>query len=92
MGKIIKKLLKMVVLVALVMYSIVTFAKQETQFKKFDKDLQMYTNLIDEETLRHEQLTEIKNRISTDEYIEEVARDRLGLVKPNEIVFIDASL
>ena len=92
MGKIIKKLLKMVVLVALVMYSIVTFAKQETQFKKYDKDLQMYTSLIEDENLRHEQLTEIKNRISTDEYIEEVARDRLGLVKPNEIVFIDASL
>ncbi len=92
MGKIIKKLLKMVVLVALVMYSIVTFAKQETQFKKYDKDLQMYSSLIDEENLKHEQLTEIKNRISTDEYIEEVARDRLGLVKPNEIVFIDASL
>ena len=92
MGKIIKKLLKMVVLVALVMYSIVTFAKQETQFKKYDKDLQMYTSLIDEENLKHEQLTEIKNRISTDEYVEEVARDRLGLVKPNEIVFIDASL
>jgi len=92
MGKIIKKLLKMVVLVALVMYSIVTFAKQETQFKKYDKDLQMYTSLIEDENLKNEQLTEIKNRISTDEYIEEVARDRLGLVKPNEIVFIDASL
>ena len=92
MGKILKKLLKMVVLVALVMYSIVTFAKQETQFAKYDKDLQMYTSLIEEENLKHEQLTEIKNRISTDEYVEEVARDRLGLVKPNEIVFIDASL
>ena len=92
MGKIFKKLLKMVVLVALVMYSIVTFAKQETQFKKYDMDLQRYTSLIEEENLKHEQLTEIKNRISTDEYIEEVARDRLGLVKPNEIVFIDASL
>ena len=92
MGKILKKLLKMVVLVAVVMYSLVTFAKQETQFKKYDNDLQMYNNLIDEENLKHEQLSETKNRISTDEYIEEVARDRLGLVKPNEIVFIDASL
>ena len=92
MGKFLKKLLKMVVLVALVMYSIVTFAKQETQFKKYDKDLQMYSSLINDENLKNEQLTEIKNRISTDEYIEEVARDRLGLVKPNEIVFIDASL
>ena len=48
--------------------------------------------MIEEENLKHEQLTETRNRISTDEYIEEVARDRLGLVKPNEIVFIDASL
>ncbi len=29
------------------------------------------------------------NYRDTDEYIEKIARDQLGLVKPNEIVFID---
>ena len=82
----------MVVLVAIVMYSIVTFAKQETQLRKYDSDLQKYNVLVEEENLKQEQLTETRSKISTDEYIEEVARDRLGLVKPNEIVFIDASL
>ncbi len=35
---------------------------------------------------------ELVNKIAyhdSDEYIEKIARDQLGLVKPNEIVFID---
>lgn len=92
MGKIIKRLLKTVVIVALLMYSFVVFAKQEAQFKKYDGELQNYNNLIDEEKLKNEQLLNTREKISSNEYIEDVAREKLGLVKPNEIVFIDASL
>ena len=56
MGKIFKRLLKTIVLVALVMYAVVVFSKQEIQFRKYDKELQSYNSMIDEENLRHEQL------------------------------------
>ena len=32
-----------------------------------------------------------KKYVGTDEYIEEVAREKLGLVGPNERVYIDAN-
>ena len=38
-----------------------------------------------------ESLEELSKTTDTDEYIERVARDKLGLVKENEIIFYDVS-
>lgn len=35
------------------------------------------------------ELHELQNLIDTDEYIEHVAREQLGMVKPDEIIFED---
>lgn len=42
---------------------------------------------IESEKARTEEIDEKKKYMETDEYVEEVARNRLGLVKENEIVF-----
>ncbi len=42
---------------------------------------------IEEEQKRTEEIDELKEYMRTDDYAEEVARERLGLVKDNEIVF-----
>ena len=42
---------------------------------------------IEDEQDRTKEIDEQKDYMQTDEYIAEVARDRLGLVKDNEIVF-----
>lgn len=42
---------------------------------------------IEEEQARTEEIDDLKDYMQTDEYAEEVARNRLGLVKDNEIVF-----
>jgi cell division protein DivIC len=42
---------------------------------------------IENEEARTEEIEELKKYMQTDEYISEVARDKLGLVKDNEIVF-----
>lgn len=42
---------------------------------------------IDEENERTKKIDETKERMDTDEYVAEVAREKLGLVKDNEIVF-----
>ena len=48
--------------------------------------------LIDEATIKTEELEETKGKINSDEYIEAYAREKLGLVMPYEIIFVDASL
>lgn len=42
---------------------------------------------IENETLRTEEIDKLKEYMQTDDYAEEVAREKLGLVKDNEIVF-----
>lgn len=42
---------------------------------------------IDAEEERTKQLQEEKKRVNTDEFIEEMARDRLGLIYPGEMLF-----
>ena len=42
---------------------------------------------IDEENERTKEIDETKERMDTDEYVAEVAREKLGLVKDNDIVF-----
>lgn len=92
MGKIIKRLLKTIFVVAFIAYSSVILAQQEVQFKKYDKELSEYNTKIADEELRHEQLVSTREEITSNEYIEDVAREKLGLVMPNEIVFTDSSL
>lgn len=45
---------------------------------------------IANETLRTEEIDKLKEYMQTDDYAEEVAREKLGLVKDNEIVFQEA--
>ena len=42
---------------------------------------------IEDEQTRTEEIDKLKKYIDTDEYAEEVAREKLGLVKDNETVF-----
>lgn len=92
MNKIIKKLLKTITITAVFMYACLIFTKQEISFHKYDAEIEKYVRLIEEETLKKEQLTHTKTQIASKEYIEEIAREKLGLVMPNEIVFVDANL
>ena len=92
MGKILKRLLKTIIIVALLLYSGIVIAKQEMTFQKYDRELANYNNMINEEEMKREQLMNTRSHISTKEYVEEVAREKLGLVMPNEIVFKDANL
>lgn len=42
---------------------------------------------LEEERLRAEEIDELEKHVGSDEYIEDVARDKLGLVYPNETLF-----
>ena len=42
---------------------------------------------LDAEKERSEEIDELKDYVGTDEYIEEVAKEKLGLVHENEILF-----
>ncbi len=46
---------------------------------------------IAEEKERQAEVDDMRENMDTDEYIEKIARDRLGMVKSDEIVFVDVA-
>ncbi len=46
---------------------------------------------IAEQHKKLEELEELVKIVDTDEYIEKIAREKLGLIKENELIFIDVS-
>lgn len=46
---------------------------------------------IEYEKNRIEEIENLKSKVDSDEYIEKVAREKLGMIKRDEIVFIDIS-
>ena len=67
-------------------------AEQQKELNSIKDETGKYAALLEEATMEYEQLLETKENINSDSYIEEVAREKLGLVMPYEIIFVDASI
>ena len=76
----------------LVFYLGTVLINQERELNKIEEETKHYQALLDEANMKTEELREKKSRINTDEYIEEYAREKLGLVMPYEVIFVDASI
>ncbi len=55
---------------------------------KMENELNKLQQQVQKEIDRNEELKEEIERVKSHDYIEKVARDELGLVKPGEILFI----
>lgn len=64
---------------------------QIPQIKENKKNIQYLKDCIEYETKRQAEIDELKDKVDTDEYIEKIAGDKLGLVKNNAKIFIDVS-
>lgn len=73
-----------VVLCGTVTYKRIILDQQSREYKAKIERLQEEQEVQEERT---EELKEFKKYVKTDEYIEEIARDKLGLVHEGEIVF-----
>lgn len=69
--------------------AVAIYFEQEERFER----MQAQRAILDQQLLiiqaEHAKLLELSSLVDTDEYIERVARDQLGMVRPNEIVFED---
>ena len=77
--------------VAFVGYCSYTILNQQIQINKYDSQISMYEKEIESKNELISYYNEQKNNVNSDEYIESVARESLGLVKPYEKIFVDAN-
>ena len=73
-----------VVLALMLSIASISLHKKNQKYKAQEAELMQQ---LEEEKLRSEEIDELEEYVGTDEYIEDVAKDKLGLVHPNEILF-----
>ena len=74
-----------------VIYFGYTFCDQQIKLNKYNSQIEMYEKEIKSKQNLVEYYNNKNENISTDEYIESVAREKFGLVKPYETVYVDAN-
>ncbi len=80
-----------VMTILFIVYFGFTFFNQQLKLNKYNSQIEMYEKEIESKQNLIEYYKSRKENITTDEYIESVAREKLGLVKPYEKVYIDAN-
>ena len=86
-----KRLLKLGGLLFVFVYIIFTFAKQQIYLSKCDDISKSYEEKIAEVKLEQQRLEDELDKADTDEYLERMAREKLGLIKANERIFVDVT-
>ncbi|MDO4282480.1 MAG: septum formation initiator family protein [Clostridia bacterium] len=76
---------------AFCIYFIYTMIDQQTKINNYDSQIEMYEADIEVKNGLLDYYSQQSENIQTDEYIESVARDKLGYVKPYEKIFVDAN-
>lgn len=87
----IKKIVIRAVAAVLILYFIYFTVWQQVMINRKNKELEGLTVKIEEATRESERLQKEIENLSDPEYIEQYARENLGLVRPNERVFVDSN-
>ena len=85
----VKKLVKACLVLAVVIYVAVILIEQRISLSRYDAVASEYEEKIAAAQIENQRLEDELSKAGTDEYLERIAREKLGLMKSNERVFID---
>lgn len=80
-------ILALIVVAAIFIVVAVRSVSLRQQLSSYNEQIEALEEEIAEEEARTEQIEEYAKYVQTDEYVEEVARDKLGLVREGEVLF-----
>ncbi|NLK69239.1 MAG: septum formation initiator family protein [Clostridiaceae bacterium] len=73
----------------LIVYFVVTYFKQQDEILMIQTQIKALEHRISKEEAIQDELLEQQTIIETDEFVEKIAREKLGMVKEGERLFID---
>lgn len=73
----------------LLVYFVITYIDQQEEINKIENEMKALQNKIEKEKELQEELLRQQDIIETDEFIEKIAREKLGMVKEGERIYID---
>ncbi|HCC03832.1 MAG TPA: hypothetical protein DEP51_03110 [Clostridiales bacterium] len=82
-------LLKRIILVLVIFYAMITFINQQKVLNNYNAQVNSLKIDIAEAQKKQEELNNQKDNVNSLEYIEALAREKLGMYMPNEKVYVD---
>ena len=83
--------LSKIIIIGIIIYVLYAIISRQQVLSAYKKEERYYQDLIAKEEQRNAVLLERKANVNSEEFIEEIARDKLGMYLPNERVYIDIS-
>ena len=87
----VKRLVAVVIGAVVVIYFSCTIISQQSMINKKTKEVNALQEEISQANEEADKLKSEIDNLQDPEYIEKIARERLGLVRPNERVFVDSN-
>lgn len=84
-----KKIYKKILIVIIMVYFVFTLVSQQKTLNNYKSAEANYSDKIADAQETNQSLTETKKNITSLNYIEEVAREKLDMYLPNERVYVD---
>ena len=84
-----KNIFKKLLIIAFLIYFIYTLISQQRTLNSYANMKNTYNDDIEMAQEKNQELQEMKDNINSDEYIEQIAREKLGMYYPYERVYID---
>ncbi len=86
-----KKILKVIIILIVLSYFIYVLIKQQTTLNSYKTEQDYVSSQIQNQQEYKNELADMEANINSDEYIEQIARDKLDMYLPNERVYVDAN-
>ena len=82
-------LLKKILILIFIIYFIYTLIVQQKTLNSYAREKDKYNDQIEVAEDEQQELENMKDSINSEEYIEQIAREKLDMYYPNERVYID---
>ncbi len=87
-----QKIYKILLILVISIYVIFTLVNQQKALNQYSDDAKELTAQINEQKEYKEELAKKKDNVSSLDYIEQTAREKLEMYYPNERVYVDRGM
>ena len=84
-----RNIYKKILILIIAIYAIFTLVNQQKTLNQYSKNSEELTEQINEQKAYNEELAKQKENVDSEEFIEQMAREKLDMYYPNERVYVD---
>lgn len=87
-----KKIYKKLLLILVLAYAIFTLVNQQKILNKYNADSKAIAEKIEVQKAYNQELVAEKDNVDSQEFIEQMAREKLDMYYPNEKIYLDKGM